>query len=129
MKLKILISTLTVILFSFQMTNAQKVTEVNSKQVNEMLQKKKNLVVLDVRTSGEFNEGHIKGAKNIDILQPDAFSKIDKLDHSATYVVHCRTNRRSSKAVEYMKSHGFKNIYQMMDGSTGWAENRLPVEK
>jgi len=50
-----------------------------------MLQKDKKLVVLDVRTSDEFREGHIKGAINIDIKQPDALSKIDKLDHIRTY--------------------------------------------
>ncbi len=103
--------------------------EVNSKEVSTMLQKDKKLVVLDVRTADEFNEGHIKGAINIDIRQPDAFSKIDKLDHNAKYIVHCRTNHRSKIAVDHMVQSGFKTVYQMMDGSIGWFQNGLPVVK
>jgi rhodanese-related sulfurtransferase len=71
----------------------------------------------------------LKGAVNIDIRQPDAFDKIEKLDHNAKYLVHCRTNRRSSMAVEFMQKTGFKHIYQMMDGFSGWASNNLDIQK
>ena len=94
-----------------------------------MLQKDKKWIVLDVRSAEEFNSGHIKGALNIDIRQPDAFSKIDKLNKNAKYIVHCRTNHRSGMAVEHMMQSGFKNIYQMMDGWSGWSMNNLPVQK
>ena len=114
---------------SFTTINAQNKIEVNSKEVNTMLQKDKKLVVLDVRTTDEFKDGHIKGAINIDIKQPDALAKIDKLDHNAKYVVHCRTSHRSKIAVDHMVQSGFKTVYQMMDGSTGWFQNGLPVVK
>lgn len=94
-----------------------------------MLLKDKKIIVLDVRTAEEFSYGHIKGALNIDIRQPDAFSKIDKLNKNAKYIVHCRTNHRSGIAVNHMIQSGFKNIYQMMDGWSGWSMNNLPVQK
>lgn len=108
---------------------AQQAKQVNSPEVKLMLQKDKKLVVLDVRTPEEFKAGHIKGAINIDIKQPNALVNIDKLDHKAKYIVHCRTNHRSQIAVEHMMQSGFKNVYQMMDGFTGWSQNNLPVEK
>jgi phage shock protein E len=114
---------------SFTTITAQTKVEVNSKQVNSMLQKDKKWIVLDVRSAEEFNSGHIKGALNIDIRQPDAFSKIDKLNKNAKYIVHCRTNHRSGMAVEHMMQSRFKNIYQMMDGWSGWLTNNLPVQK
>ena len=129
MKIKIILPAIILVLSSFIGVQAQNKIEVNSKQVSTLLQKDKKLVVLDVRTAEEFNEGHIKGAVNIDIRQSDAFSKIDKLNRKATYIVHCRTNHRSGIAVDHMMQSGFKNVYQMMDGFPGWAANKLPVQK
>ena len=129
MKTKLLLPVLALLFCSFTTIAAQTKVEVNSKQVNSMLQKDKKWIVLDVRSAEEFNSGHIKGAQNIDIRQPDAFSKIDKLNKNAKYIVHCRTNHRSGIAVEHMMQSGFKNIYQMMDGWSGWLTNNLPVQK
>jgi phage shock protein E len=129
MKTKLLLPVLALLFCSFTTITAQTKVEVNSKQVNSMLQKDKKWIVLDVRSAEEFNSGHIKGALNIDIRQPDAFSKIDKLNKNAKYIVHCRTNHRSGMAVEHMMQSGFKNIYQMMDGWSGWLTNNLPVQK
>lgn len=129
MNTKFLFALLIFVTSSFIGLEAQKKIEVNSKQASELLKKDKKIIVLDVRTAEEFNAGHIKGAVNIDILQPDAHAKIDKLNHAATYIVHCRTNHRSGMAVEYMMQKKFKTVYQMMDGFPGWAGNNLPVEK
>ena len=111
------------------LAQAQKVIQVTSNEVSTMLAKDKKWVVLDVRTPDEFKEGHIKNAINIDINSDDAFQKIDKLNKNNKYIVHCRTHHRSDKAVEYMNKHGFKTIYQMMDGYSGWSSNNKPVEK
>ena len=108
---------------------AQNKIEINSKEAFTMLQKNNKIVVLDVRTPGEFNDGHIKGAVNIDIHDPDALRKIDKLDHNTVYLVHCRTNHRSKIAADHMVQSGFKTVYQMMDGYMGWAANNLPAQK
>ena len=127
MKIKILIPVLFLLLSSS--INAQTRTEVNSKQASVLIQKDSKLIVLDVRTPEEFKEGHIKGAINIDIRQEDAFSKIDKLNRNAKYLVYCRTNHRSGMAVDHMMQSGFRNVTQMMDGFPGWAANKLAVQK
>ena len=128
MKTRILITLIAMFVF-VPFIHAQEIKQINSPEVNTMLQKDKKLVVLDVRTPYEFNAGHIKGAINIDIKQADALSKIDKLDHNAKYIVHCRTNHRSNIAVDHMAQSGFKNLYQMTDGFNGWSQNNLPFVK
>jgi rhodanese-related sulfurtransferase len=129
MKTKLLLPALVLLFCSFTTITAQNKVSVSSKQASSMLLKDKKIIVLDVRTAEEFSYGHIKGALNIDIRQPDAFSKIDKLNKNAKYIVHCRTNHRSGIAVNHMIQSGFKNIYQMMDGWSGWSMNNLPVQK
>jgi rhodanese-related sulfurtransferase len=117
------------IVFTVLSLHAQTVKEINSSEVGTMLQKNNKIVVLDVRTPGEFISGHIKGAINIDVHQPDAMERISKLDKNATYLVYCRTKNRSGAVVNHMRQNGFKNIVQMMDGMVGWNQNNLPVEK
>ncbi len=129
MKTKLLLPVIALLFCSLTTITAQNKVSVSSKQVSSMLLKDKKIIVLDVRTAEEFSYGHIKGALNIDIRQPDAFSKIDKLNKNAKYIVHCRTNHRSGIAVNHMIQSGFKNIYQMMDGWSGWSMNNLPVQK
>lgn len=129
MKTRILVLSGIFMILSACTSSAQKHFEVNSTDVAALLSKDPNVVVLDVRTAGEFNQGHIKGAINIDINQPDALNRINKLDKKASYLVYCRTKNRSGVAVNNMEQNGYKSIYQMMDGMNGWNMNGLPVEK
>ena len=62
------------------------------------LWKDKKLTVIDVRTPGEFAEGHIPGAKNIDYRNRNFRKRIGKLDKSKEYLVHCRSGGRSAAA-------------------------------
>ena len=124
MKIKFLLLMLILLLASFSGVSAQK-KQLNSPEINEVLKKNKSIVILDVRTAEEFAAGHLKGAHNIDILQSDAYSKLDKLNPKTTYLVYCRTNHRSGMAVGYMMQKGFKMVYQMMDGFPGWAANNF----
>lgn len=78
------------------------------------------VVVLDVRTAGEFLSGHINGAINIDVEAMDFDSKIALLDKSATYAVYCHSGRRSGIAVGKMKDAGFTKLFNLKDGIQSW---------
>ncbi|MGB0579952.1 MAG: rhodanese-like domain-containing protein [Limisphaerales bacterium] len=93
------------------------------------LWKEKKLAVIDVRTPGEFSEGHIPGAKNIDYRSRDFKKKIGKLDKSKEYLVHCRSGGRSAAASKIMVGMGFKLVYDLADGMMGWEEEGKPVSQ
>ena len=63
--------------------------------------------VIDVRTPEEWATGHLDGAVNIDIQGADFATKIDALDHSANYVIYCRSGNRAGQAITYMEEAGF----------------------
>ena len=85
------------------------------------------VVVLDVRSGGEFMMGHIANAINIDVEGMNFATEIEKLDKEATYAVYCRSGRRSAIAVQTMKDAGFKNLFNMKAGTEEWSAAGLPL--
>jgi rhodanese-related sulfurtransferase len=85
------------------------------------------IITLDVRTPGEFNEGHIDGALLIDFQSGNFENEIASLDKSKTYAVYCRSGNRSGEAVKVMRDAGFTNLYNLNGGVIDWANAGLPL--
>jgi rhodanese-related sulfurtransferase len=85
------------------------------------------IITLDVRTPGEFNEGHIEGAQLIDFQSGNFESEIATLDKSKTYAVYCRSGNRSGQALKVMSDAGFSNLYNLNGGVIDWANAGLPL--
>ncbi len=75
-----------------------------------------NVIVLDVRTPAETTEGLLPGAIEIDYKAPDFAERIAKLPKDKTYLVYCRSGRRSARACELMAEEGFENLYNLEGG-------------
>ncbi len=85
------------------------------------------VVLLDVRTSGEFAAGHIDGALNIDVEGMTFEGEIKSLDPSKTYAIYCQSGRRSRIAAETMTEAGFTKLYNLDQGIGSWISAGLPV--
>jgi rhodanese-related sulfurtransferase len=84
--------------------------------------------LVDVRTPGEFNEGFIKGAVNIN-YQGETFTQdIARLDHKKPTFVYCEMGGRSSESCNFMANQGFTTLYQLDGGIKAWKHNKKPVE-
>lgn len=62
-------------------------------------------IIVDVRTKGEFNSGHIKGSVNIplDVLG----NNLKKLDKNKSVITCCASGMRSASAKGILKSKGY----------------------
>jgi rhodanese-related sulfurtransferase len=85
------------------------------------------VITLDVRTPGEFNEGHIEGALSVDFQSGNFENEIASLDKSKTYAVYCRSGNRSGQAVKVMSDAGFTDLYNLGGGVIDWASAGLPL--
>ena len=86
-----------------------------------------NVVILDVRTVDEFNEGHIEGAINIDQAQDDFIEKAKAaLPAEKKIAVYCRSGRRSADAAGRLAAEGFQCV-NLKGGIIAWKEAGLPV--
>ena len=86
-----------------------------------------SVVVLDVRTAEEFNEGHIEGALLIDWKQDGFMEKAQAtLPKDKTIAVYCRSGRRSAGAAELLAAEGYK-LVNLLGGIMAWKEANRPV--
>lgn len=71
-------------------------------------------VIIDVRTQGEYTEGHLKETdQQHDYLNGDFQKQLGSLDKEKTYYLYCRSGNRSGKAARIMKMQGFDNVYNI----------------
>ena len=84
-----------------------------SESVKEFMDK--GAIIIDVRTPGEFQGGHIKGSKNIPLNtignQIESIKKLNK-----PVIACCASGMRSSQATSILKSNGI----EAMNGG-GWS--------
>ena len=89
----------------------------------------KNVVVLDVRTPAEFQQGHIAGATNINLHSPDFEKKVGQLDTNKTYLVHCAAGVRSAQSIPVLQRNRLRNLIHLDGGLRAWEKAGGPVEK
>ncbi len=107
--------------------SADSATVVTVDTFEKMSKKKKKTVILDVRTPEEVAEGHLAGAKNINVQDELFQQNIDQLNKNKTYLLYCRSGKRTAVAGAKMKAAGFKKVYMMDGGITSWKEKGKPV--
>jgi rhodanese-related sulfurtransferase len=85
------------------------------------------VVVLDVRTSEEYLEGHLAEALLIDVKGEDFLDKARKaLPKDKTIAIYCRSGRRSAHAAEMLAAEGFK-VVNLKGGILAWLAEQRPV--
>ncbi|MGI9560324.1 MAG: rhodanese-like domain-containing protein [Flavobacteriaceae bacterium] len=92
---------------------------ISAEQMLELV-KLEEVQLIDVRTPGEFAEGHIENAKNIDFYSANFDLQIDALDKSIPVILYCKSGGRSAKCVSKLKLKGFKVIYDLQGGINHW---------
>ena len=120
MKLQIIISIffLGSCLTSFSQKSTY-IKQVASKSVDSLFSTLPIYQLIDVRSEKEYSEKHVKGALNQDVLQKKFVKHFKKAFPSKdiTYVVYCRTGKRSMTAAEQLTKAGYK-IVNITEGIT-----------
>ena len=84
----------------------------------------KDALVFDVRTTEEFNLGHIKGSINIDFYDEKLFVDFfEKINKTKPIYIYCRSGNRSKKSSEILKKIGFVKVYDLLGGYKNWIKN------
>ena len=130
-KLFLKLNAITILLFTLAFVSFQntpgKGGKVSVDEFEKLLSSTKNTQLIDVRTSEEFQIGHLKNALNIDINSGDFEQKIKALDKTKPVFVYCLSGGRSSSAAGFMRQNGFNLVYEM-PGTMAWRNAGKPLE-
>ncbi len=126
--------------------------EIEPQQAHEFLQANPDAVYIDVRTEGEFANGHPAGAVNIPVAFPDPtrgmvmnaeFVKVvgANFPNDKKIIVGCQAGPRSNAAAGLLQQAGYKDVSNLTGGfggmrdqmgkviAPGWAASGLPVSQ
>lgn len=111
-------------------TQIQIIENITPEEAYILIQENKdnlNFLILDVRTPEEFLDEYIENAVNLDYYSDNFRNDLDKLDKNKTYLIYCRSGRRSGNALNVMKELDFREAYNMLSGIIKWKSERLPT--
>lgn len=116
--------------FAFSSCQAQQdiVTKIKPDEFEKAITGK-NIQILDVRTAGEFNTGHIKNTLQADWTQKEQFlDRIQYMDKVNPVYIYCLSGGRSAAAAEWMRNNGFNNVVELIGGINAWKNASKQVE-
>ena len=96
------------------------VRQLSAEDLHNRVTGSDNMILVDVRAPGEFGDTHIEGAVNIPA--PELRTRYKELDRNKTIVLICSTGHRSSLGTSILKQHGFKDIFNVSGGMTGYSK-------
>ena len=104
------------------------IAQINPFEVIRQLNDQDALVV-DVRESKEYTEGHLKDAVHIPLSELK--SRVEELNkHKGKSVIaYCRSGNRSNSACKTLKKAGFESVSNLQGGIMAWQNQNMPVSK
>jgi len=93
------------------------------------LAKQAGTFILDVRTEGEYAQGHLEKAVLIPVQSlPGRLSELPA-DKTTPILVYCAVGGRSSMAAVLLKAKGYASVHDLSGGIVAWGNAGLPVVK
>ncbi len=104
--------------------------EMLPKQLKEMIDNSKKVIVMDVREENQRAEGEIYADSTMAITRGNLeFEVLNKIkDKNAVIVTYCRGGSRGALAAQTLKKLGYVNATNLKGGLKGWAELGYPIE-
>jgi rhodanese-related sulfurtransferase len=83
--------------------------------------------LLDVRTVGEYQQGHLKGA----VLIPtgELEKRLMEVPRDKPVLIYCAVGSRSNSAAAFLAEKGYRDVYNMGDGIVGWYRKGFPLAR
>lgn len=91
-------------------------------------QKQQDIIIIDVRTPAEYQQGHVPKTQNIPLQELS--SRINELEAWKTEEIHliCAIGGRSQKAAMLLANQGFLHPLNVQGGTSAWKAAGYPQE-
>lgn len=105
----------------WQILKAQ-LNNLSPEDFKQAIENQPSAILLDCRTPSEFAYSRIGRAINFNYLSHNFVEEMEKLDPRATFLVYCRSERRSLRTCTLLQNGGFQNVYNLDGGLVKWVE-------
>ena len=95
-------------------------------EANEMMGRD-DVVVIDVRESHEYSNGHVPNAKLIPVNS--IYARREELPSDKDIILVCAVGQRSALASEMAAAAGLTRLFNLEGGTDAWVKAGMPVEK
>ena len=102
------------------------INQLNSSDLSRITDNRK-VTLIDVRTRGEYSNGHIAGAGQLNYYSFDFKKKLLLLQKDQPIYLYCNTGYRSQRAAEILAKNGYEEVYNLEYGIMEWNLYDLPV--
>lgn len=83
--------------------------------------------IIDVRSTEEYAAGHLEGAVNLNVEDGTLEDALATLDPNDSYIVYCRSGRRSEIAAQLMTDSGFATVTDLGSLESAAEVTGLPI--
>ena len=106
---------------------ANQSVQLNPMSAIRLINNSEDALILDVRESGEFSKGHIKGATNQPLTSlKDKLTDLSKYKNSVV-LAYCASGASSGRPCRLLSQAGFTNVHNIAGGVNGWLDAKLPL--
>jgi rhodanese-related sulfurtransferase len=107
------------------------VREISVEEARHLF-KEDGVLFVDARHRADYEAGHIQGAVNLNVADPDAWLPdfMPATDPATRIVTYCdgESCPLAEELAELLVLNGFENVATLKNGLTRWRESGLPVE-
>jgi rhodanese-related sulfurtransferase len=121
-----------VIIFTFSVFAAEckggDATDITGEELARQAASESRLTIVDVRSSGEYESGHIPGAIHIPFWAILTRHSDIPTGHDEPVVIYCEHGPRAKLAKLFLNMAGFDQVVYLTGHMSSWRKAGLPVE-
>ena len=86
---------------------------ISPEEAYKRLESEEDIILLDVRSQGEYEEQHIPGSILIPVNELEKRAEAELTDKDADIIVYCASGKRSTSAANILAGLGYSKVYNM----------------
>jgi rhodanese-related sulfurtransferase len=104
------------------------IESMGAAELQHIIQRNSKPLILDLREERAYRQGHIPGAIRMDMDNIEGYLKKIRIPIQHTIVPVCERGWQSQIAAASIMAHGYRNVYNLVGGNTGWEEMGYPLQ-
>lgn len=104
-------------------------TMISPQELKELMDKNKELIIIDTRVKEHYDEGHINGATNFSYMSLKAMNKALAKEKTKDIVIYSEDGEKAKLICEILVTLGYSKLRNLKGGIKAWKEAGMELAK